>query len=130
MEKRRFAGVGDVRFAAAAYPLECEPCIFEKRRMMGGGMRNVLRVTLLGSAAEIGAVFTDGAPWFIEEENEAGETVRYDKSSFCLAGDLVDHRDGSVTIYMAEKTEEERMVSLLEAENAQLLFEHLTGGVY
>jgi len=51
------------------------------------------------------------------------EDREYSKELFCVAGDITDHRDGTLSILMGKKTDRE----LLEEENAVLLFENLTG---
>lgn len=54
----------------------------------------------------------------------------YDYTSYVVAGDIVDHRDGTFSIYMGKKTELEAALeanAALEAENAELLFQTLTG---
>lgn len=141
---RRFACIGEAAepseedrcFSVADYPVETEPSVFEKRRIVGDTVRESLRVTLYGTAAEIKAAFADGVHWYIrnelvsgsdpdadaeEQEQEAEEVRCYDQTAFCLAGDVVDHRNGKVTFYMAKKTAAEVAIEALEAENARLL---------
>lgn len=91
--------------------------------------------------------FVDGAAWSIihqadsyveypeSYEDENGEIitpepvtitpdpVEYDNSEYSIAGPVTDYRNGTVTIKMGKPTE----VETLEAENAALLFESLTG---
>lgn len=134
--------VGDVNadtpmaaFETAPYPIPTEPDIFEKRRMIDGKHRATVRFSLKTDVKTATAAFTDGTPWYIEvttvREDDDGQTEssakRYDKTSYCIAGDVVEHRNGCVTIYMAEMTEEEKEIASLEEENARLLYENLTG---
>lgn len=57
--------------------------------------------------------FVDDAPWSILAEqpsvNEAGEEItvmeEYDNSDYCMAGDITDHRDGTVTVKMGRYTD-------------------------
>lgn len=122
-------------FEVASYPIPTEPDIFEKRRQIDGITRPSVRFTVRADAQVLAATFANGSPWYIEEttviEDENGqstsETKRYDKSSFCIAGDVVAHRNGTVTVYMAEMTEGEKQIASLEEENARLLYENLTG---
>ena len=54
-----------------------------------------------------------------EEGNATFETVMesetYDNSDYCIAGDIVDHRDGFITIKMGKPTAEELLTILEEA---------------
>lgn len=79
--------------------------------------------------AEAAALFVDDVLWniiqehevqreIIDEENKTSfETIvereTYDNSDYCIAGDIVDHRDGTVTIKMGKPTAEE-LLALLE----------------
>lgn len=86
--------------------------------------------------------FVDGVNWFIEEEveevvdkliekvetDETGEeyivheTVRetvinvvsHDNSEYSLAGDIIDHRDGTVTVKMGKPTDIEMAMSTID----------------
>lgn len=57
--------------------------------------------------------FADDVPWSILAEqpvaNANGEvetiTEEYDNSDYCLAGDITDHRDGTVTVKMGKYTD-------------------------
>ncbi|MEG1537346.1 MAG: hypothetical protein RR387_03575 [Clostridiales bacterium] len=111
-------------FAEAAYPLETEPDIFAKRRLFLGEQRDTLRLTLAGSYAGISAAFVDGA-CFGRETMEAavgadGQPTgavlpqRYDLSAYSKAGDIVDHRDGKITVYMGKPTELELTQTALD----------------
>lgn len=51
-------------------------------------------------------------------------------SDFSVAGDIIDHRDGTFTIQMRRKTSYElaqEKILALEKENAEMLFQNLTG---
>jgi hypothetical protein len=81
------------------------------------------------SYADAISLFVDDVAWNIiqeneiqrevidEEENITFETVIeeevYDNSDYCIAGDIVDHRNGKVTIKMGKPTAEE-LLALLE----------------
>lgn len=43
------------------------------------------------------------------------EVIKHDLSAFCVAGDIVDHRDGTFTVYMGKKTETEELEEELAA---------------
>lgn len=55
---------------------------------------------------------------FDEQDNVTMETVIeqevYDNSEYCIAGDIVDHRNGTVTVKMGKPTAEELLVLLEE----------------
>ena len=73
------------------------------------------------TAAEVAALLPDNTPWSIvqretvdvldEQGKPTGETKEvvneYDNSEYTLAGDITDHRDGTVSIKMGKPTESE-----------------------
>lgn len=68
------------------------------------------------------ATFVDGLAWSIlcDSEpfiNDNGEEVvnteEFDNSDFCVAGDITDHRDGTVTVKMGKFTELEEAYILI-----------------
>jgi len=87
--------------------------------------------------AEAEKLFVDGLAWSIVMdtvkgvEQEDGTIVQepareeYDNSDFSVAGDITDHRNGTLSVKMGKPTQIEQ----LEEENAALLFENLTGEV-
>ena len=74
-------------------------------------------------------LFVDDISWNIVQEREVQhevideegnttfeiitETETYDNSDYCISGDIVDHRNGTVTIKMGKPTAEE-LLALLE----------------
>ena len=96
--------------------------------------RDTKTVTLTMTAAEAAALLPDNTPWSIvqrdmvdvldEHGQPTGETKEvvneYDNSEYSLAGDITDHRDGTVSIKMGKPT---------EAENASSVVIALTGEV-
>lgn len=50
-------------------------------------------------------VFVDGAHWSTYGDGKTEE----DRSDYCLAGKIIDYRDGAIGVYMGRKTEAERM---------------------
>ena len=124
----------DITFTEADYPLDIEPSIFAKRRMMKGEQREVLRLTLLGEYAAVAAALVDGVQFGREvdepllgedgQPTDVVQAVRYDLSDYAKAGDIVDHRDGRITVYMGKPTEKE----LLEQAFDQMVLEQLGGG--
>ena len=74
-------------------------------------------------------LFVDDVSWNIIQEHEVQHEIMdkegnvtfktiveaevYDNSEYCIAGDVVDHRDGHVTVKMGKPTAEE-LLALLE----------------
>ena len=83
--------------------------------------RDTKTVTLTMTHAEVAALLPDNTPWSIvqrdmvdvldEQGQPTGETKEvvneYDNSEYSLAGDITDHRDGTVGIKMGKPTETE-----------------------
>lgn len=69
------------------------------------------------------SLFVDGLAWSIVQQGEneldeegnviTPEPVEYDNSDYCVAGDLTDHRDGTVTAKMGKLTELEEAYELM-----------------
>ena len=80
------------------------------------------------SYAEANELFTDNVIWNIvqevevheHKEDENGNEVTktsikeevYDNSDYSIAGDIIDHRDGTVTVKMGKPTAEELLVEM------------------
>jgi hypothetical protein len=88
-------------------------------------------ITLEMSYSDAVTIFTNDVKWNIvqdiEEEieeinEETGETTHklvtkqeiYDNSEYSIAGDIVDHRNGSITVKMGKLTAEELLVMFSE----------------
>lgn len=83
--------------------------------------RDTKTVTLTMSHDAVAALLPDNTPWSIvqretvdvldEQGKPTGETKEvvneYDNSEYTLAGDITDHRDGTVSIKMGKPTESE-----------------------
>ena len=83
------------------------------------------------------ALFVNDVEWSIaqdvevmhEMENENGEMVHkmateqevYNNSEYSIAGDIIDHRDGHVTIKMGKPTAEEMLAELANMEYEDML---------
>ncbi len=95
-------------------------------------------ITLDMDYATASALFVDGLAWSIVQEqevpvfktNENGkpildalgnpevsdyetQTAEFDNSDYCLAGDITDHRDGTITVKMGALTEVEQAYELM-----------------
>ena len=85
------------------------------------GERDTKIITLTMTHAEAAALLPDNTPWSIvqrdmvdvldEQGKPTGETKEvvneYDNSEYSIAGDITDHRDGTVSIKMGKPTETE-----------------------
>lgn len=71
-------------------------------------------------------LFVDGLTWSIVQEQEVPicdengvqngvekQTKEYDNSEYCLAGDITDHRDGTITVKIGKLTELEEAYELM-----------------
>ena len=72
-------------------------------------------ITLEMDYATANALFVDGLAWSIVDRHEVPtydenntqtgteiQETEWDNSEFCLAGDIIDHRDGTMTIKMGK----------------------------
>ena len=83
-------------------------------------------VTLEMDYATASAIFVDGLAWSIVQEqevptyNEDGkqtgtetQTTEFDNAEYCLAGDITDHRDGTMTVKMGKLTDLEEAYEIM-----------------
>lgn len=91
--------------------------------------RDIRTIRLTMTHDEAAALLPSGTPWSIvqrdmvdkldEQGNPTGETEEvvneYDNSEYSLAGDITDHRDGTVSIKMGKPTETENAVDTVVA---------------
>ena len=107
-------------FNTAAYPVETEPPILLKKMNNGASQKEYLRITVAATYAEVLAHFVDGANYSIRQYKDDGngnELETYDDfdwSDYSDAGEIVDHRDGRVTVYMAKPNEQEQVAEALK----------------
>ena len=95
--------------------------------------RDTKTITLTMTHAEVVALLPDYTSWSIvqrdmvdvldEQGQPTGETKEvvneYDNSEYSLAGDITDHRDGTISIKMGKPTEVEMLrAQLADAEMA------------
>ena len=79
-------------------------------------------ISVVGTADEVKAAFVDGITYrqqwesaiIAEDGTQTTETQTRDMSDYCVAGDIVDTRDGNVTVYMGRKTEVEKLREQVE----------------
>ena len=99
------------------------------------GERDTKTITLTMTSAEVAALLPDNTPWSIvqretqdvldEQGQPTGETKEvvneYDNSAYSLAGDITDHRDGTVSIKMGKPTEAENAVGAVVALTGEVV---------
>ena len=97
--------------------------------------RDTKTVTLTMTHAEVAALLSDNTPWSIvqrdmvdvldEQGQPTGETKEvvneHDNSEYSLAGDITDHRDGTVSIKMGKPTETENAVGAVVALTGEVV---------
>lgn len=97
--------------------------------------RDTKTVTLTMTHAEVAALLHDNTPWIIvqrdmvdvldEQGQPTGETKEvvneYDNSEYSLAGDITDHRNGTVSIKMGKPTETENAVGAVVALTGEVV---------
>lgn len=91
--------------------------------------RDTKTITLTMTHAEVAALLPNNTPWSIvqremqnvldEHGKPTGETKEvvneYDNSEYSLAGDITDHRDGTVSVKMGKPTESELSAATVTA---------------
>lgn len=76
--------------------------------------RSTKRITTVMDYATANALFVNNAQWSIVETDASGTNINeYDNSDYILAGDIIDHRDGTLTIVMGKLTDLEEAYELL-----------------
>ena len=97
--------------------------------------RDAKTITLTMTHAEVAELLPDNTPWSIvqrdmvdvldEQGQPTGETKErvqeYDNSEYRLAGDITDHRDGTVSIKMGKPTETENAVGAVVALTGEVV---------
>lgn len=94
-------------------------------RDSGWDWRDSKSLTLEMTHAEADALFADGLVWSeVLPAVSYGATVQIpervvDRSDYCVAGTITDHRGGKVTVKMGKKTDGEMLAELLEVLNGE-----------
>ena len=97
--------------------------------------RDTKTITLTMTNAEVAELLPDNTPWSIvqrdmvdvldEHGHPTGENKEvvneYDNSEYSLAGDITDHRDGTVSIKMGKPTETENAVGTVVALTGEVV---------
>ena len=90
---------------------------------VSGVYRDVISFKVKSTYEEIKAFFADGVSLEAVQTITEGETKKEmvtDYSDYCIAGDITDHRDGTFTVIMGAKTEDEIANELLK-ENVNII---------
>lgn len=74
--------------------------------------RDSKTITLEMTHAEADELFVDGAEWSIKD----ADGTEYDNSDYCIAGDIIDHRDGTISVKMGKSTDLEDLLEMLYGE--------------
>ena len=99
------------------------------------GERDTKTITFMMTTTEVAALLPDNTPWSIVQRetvnkldnygNPTGETEEvvneYDNSEYSLAGDITDHRNGTVSIKMGKPTETETAVGAVVALTGEVV---------
>ena len=97
--------------------------------------RDTKTIRLTMTYDQVAALLPDNTPWSIvqrdmvdvldEQGKPTGETKEvfneYDNSAYSLAGDITDHRDGTVSIKMGKPTETENAVGAVVALTGEVV---------
>lgn len=80
-------------------------------------------ITLEMDYATAVETFVDGAEWFIiyQQKKETGEivTVEEEQVGYSLAGDITDHRDGTISVKMGKLTDLEEVFEMIYGGNEE-----------
>ena len=126
-------------YEAVPNPVEIEPSLFGKSITQTGERREWERYTVESTYAEVAEDFINGAKYAViqleevvdEKSVTTQEWVNYDKSAYCIAGDIVDHRDGRITVYMMQKSEfEKQLDEILSIVKGEEIPENVRVGTY
>ena len=71
--------------------------------------RSTKTITLEMTHATAVETFVDNAEWSIVDD----ENTEYDNSDYCLAGDITDHRDGTLSVKMGKMTDLEEVLEAM-----------------
>ncbi len=75
----------------------------------GGRSSKTIHLTM--GATTAAELFINDVHWSIVDEyiddQEQTQQIEYDNSEYCIAGDITDHRDGTVSVKMGKATDRE-----------------------
>lgn len=96
--------------------------IMRGRRLVGGRIRDAVSIRIEGKKHyELDELFTDGAIYEeVVTDTEGNLAAGDDLGGYFIAGDIIDHRDGSFTVVLGMPTDEEKAVTEAEEKAAAL----------
>lgn len=101
-----------VKIAGVQYPAE----IFGRIKDPAWNDRASKTITLTMGHTQALGLFVTGLVWSIVMDitDESGTVTQeeYDNSAYSVAGDITDHRDGTVSVKMGKPTAEEQLAEL------------------
>lgn len=86
--------------------------------------RSTMEITLEMTYQRVMNRFVDGAAWSIISSEQDPDTheireVETDCSAYSLAGDVTDHRDGTVSVLMGKETDLEEILEMIYGGNEE-----------
>ena len=97
-----------IKISDVLYPAKIDG----KMRDLDWDNRASKAITLEMDYATASALFVDGVAWSIVQRDEDSEE-EFDNAEYCLAGDITDHRDGTMTVKMGKLTELEEAYEIM-----------------
>ncbi len=106
-----------IKINGTEYPAK----ISGRRRDSDWDGRESKSITLKMDYALAASLFVSGAEWSILQEYDAADETgqertvleAYDNSEFTVAGDITDHRDGTITVKMGKLTDLESAYEMM-----------------
>ena len=103
-----------VKISNITYPAEINGKIYDT----SWDNRSTKTITLEMDYATAVELFVDNAEWSIifpveDEQTHEVTTVEKDNSDYCLAGDITDHRDGTLSVKMGKMTDLEEVLEAM-----------------
>ena len=93
---------------------------FCKNQQQTWDNRETKSITLKMTYAEAITLFVNGLVWSIVVQNDIDGEIHeteYDNSEYNLAGDIIDHRDGTITVKMGKLTDLEEAYEIMFGGN-------------
>lgn len=86
-----------------------------RREMIDGAAREAIKVRIAGlTAEEAAALFVTDLTWSVTNDADTDHPMTDDRSHYKVPGDIISHRDGTVTVIMGEDLPEQRLSDALD----------------